>query len=93
MTKIERNPRPRIRAWLDEGDNWDRAEYESFAQIAREVGISAGALTYNLRLILSWEWGMNMNSVDAVRKDRQEERKFNEQERRRKLKTPVRELY
>ena len=77
-TRIERNPRERIYEWLNEGNNRDRAEYESFAQIAREVGISAGALAHNLRYILMHEWELNsFHSVDALRKDRQEERRAN----------------
>ena len=82
-TNIERNPRKRIYEWLNEGNNWDRAEYESFAQIAREIGISAGALAHNLRYILMHEWDLNsFDSVDALRKDRQAERRLNKTERR-----------
>lgn len=76
MSQIERNPAPRIWAWLDEDNNWDRAEYESYSQIAREVGISRGALTYHLRIILKVQWDLaSYEAVDALREDRQRERR------------------
>lgn len=69
--KIERKPRPSIYAWLNEDYNWERAEWESFAQIAREVGISAGALAHNLRVILYQEIGFrSFRSVDQYREEK-----------------------
>ena len=74
--KIERNPRKRIYEWLNAGNNWERAEYESFAQIAREIGISPGALSYNLRVILYHELGFrDIRTVDVHRAERQRERR------------------
>lgn len=77
MGRIERNPVPRIRGWLDAGNNWDRAEYVSYSQIAREVGISRGALTYHLRIILKVAWDLaSYEAVDDLRSERQRERRL-----------------
>ena len=81
---IERNPAPRIRAWLDRDDNWERAEGESFRQIAREIGIAPNTVAYWLRLILKAELGFETYAgLDAYREEKKRLRRERIQERKR----------